>query len=209
MADSAVTKTLDITALENWLWEAACSIRGAVDAPKFKDYILPLIFVKRMSDVFDDEITRLADDFGDRETALEMADTDRKLIRFWAPEDARWEKIRTTTLKIGEALTNAVRALAKENPELSGVIDIVDFNATISGERIVGETKLSSLVESISKHRLGLADVEPDILGRAYEYLLRKFAEVRGRAPESSILHVKWRGSCPTCPCQGLSLTIF
>ncbi len=182
MADSAETKTLDITALENWLWEAACSIRGAVDAPKFKDYILPLIFVKRMSDVFDDEITRLADDLGDRKTALEMADTDRKLIRFWVPEDARWEKIRTTTLKIGEALTDAVRALAKENPELSGVIDIVDFNATISGERIVGETKLSTLVESVSKHRLGLADVEPDILGRAYEYLLRKFAEGQGQS---------------------------
>lgn len=175
-------KTLDITALENWLWDAACSIRGAVDAPKFKDYILPLIFVKRLSDVFDDEITRLAEDFGDKETALEMADTDRKLLRFWVPEDARWEKIRTTTLKIGETLTDAVRGLAKENPELSGVIDIVDFNATISGERIVGETKLSSLVESISKHRLGLADVEPDILGRAYEYLLRKFAEGQGQS---------------------------
>ena len=66
MAENNGTKSLDINALENWLWEAACSIRGAVDAPKFKDYILPLIFVKRMSDVFDDEITRLADDFGDK-----------------------------------------------------------------------------------------------------------------------------------------------
>jgi type I restriction enzyme M protein len=87
------TKTLDITSLENWLWDAACSIRGAVDAPKFKDYILPLIFVKRMSDVFDDEIERLVEEgLGDRETALELADADRTLIRFWVPEAARWEK---------------------------------------------------------------------------------------------------------------------
>ena len=182
MAGKNGNGALDISALENWLWDAACSIRGAMDAPKFKDYILPLIFIKRMSDVFDDEIDRLALDFGDRETALEMADTDRQLIRFWVPEVSRWQGIRPLTVKIGEKLTDAVRALAKENPDLSGVIDIVDFNATISGERAIGETKLSSLVETVSKHRLGLTDVEPDILGRAYEYLLRKFAEGQGQS---------------------------
>lgn len=183
MAETNGTNTLDISSLENWLWEAACSIRGAVDAPKFKDYILPLIFAKRMSDVFDDEIDRLVqEEVGDRDTSLELAAADRSLIRFWVPEEARWEKIRTTTSKIGKMLTDAVRELAKENPELSGVIDIVDFNATISGERIIADTKLSSLIETISKHRLGLKDVEPDILGRAYEYLLRKFAEGQGQS---------------------------
>jgi type I restriction enzyme M protein len=63
---------LEIKTLETWLWNAACSIRGAVDAPKFKDYILPLIFVKRLSDVFEDEIKRLSEEFGDGETALEI-----------------------------------------------------------------------------------------------------------------------------------------
>jgi len=57
--------TLDVPALEGWLWEAACTIRGPLDAPKFKDYILPLIFLKRLSDVFDDELDYLARDFGD------------------------------------------------------------------------------------------------------------------------------------------------
>ena len=61
---------LDITTLETWLWDAACAIRGPVDAPKFKDYILPLIFLKRLSDVFDDEIARLAQEFGSTPTAL-------------------------------------------------------------------------------------------------------------------------------------------
>ena len=55
---------LDVSTLESWLWEAACVIRGPVDAPKFKDYILPLIFLKRLSDVFEDEIRNLATDFG-------------------------------------------------------------------------------------------------------------------------------------------------
>ena len=83
---------LDITALESWLWEAACIIRGPVDAPKFKDYILPLIFLKRLSDVFEDEIKRLEQDFGTRTKALKLADTDHKLVRFFVPENSRWTK---------------------------------------------------------------------------------------------------------------------
>lgn len=75
-----------------------------------------------------------------------------------------------------------MRAIAKYNPKLQGVIDIVDFNAAVSGQRIVDDGKLSTLIEIISKYRLGLADCEPDILGRAYEYLLRKFAEGQGQS---------------------------
>ena len=75
-----------------------------------------------------------------------------------------------------------MRAVAKANPSLQGVIDIVDFNATVSGQRIVDDGRLSSLIEILSRHRLGLDDVEPDIFGRAYEYLLRKFAEGQGQS---------------------------
>jgi len=56
--------TLDMSTLETWLWDAACIIRGPVDAPKFKDYILPLLFLKRLSDVYQDELKRLGDEFG-------------------------------------------------------------------------------------------------------------------------------------------------
>ncbi len=172
---------LDIKTLETWLWNAACSIRGAVDAPKFKDYILPLVFVKRLSDVFKDEIKRLSEEFGDEKTALEIASKDHSLVRFFIPKQAVWSEIRKQTTKIGEKLTDAIRAIAKENPKLQGVIDIVDFNATVSGQRMIDDGKLSNLIEIISKHRLGLKDAEPDILGRAYEYLLRKFAEGQGQ----------------------------
>jgi len=173
---------LDIKTLETWLWNAACSIRGAVDAPKFKDYILPLVFVKRLSDVFEDEIKRLSEEFGDGKTALEIVSKDHNLVRFFIPKQAAWQQIRKQTTKIGEKLTDAIRAIAKENPKLQGVINIVDFNATVSGQRIIDDGKLSNMIEIISRHRLGLKDAEADILGRAYEYLLRKFAEGQGQS---------------------------
>ncbi len=78
-------KVLDLPALESWLWDAACQIRGPLDAPKFKDYILPLIFLKRLSDVFDDEIKQLAHEFGDQKTAAEIVGQDHKLVRFYCP----------------------------------------------------------------------------------------------------------------------------
>jgi type I restriction enzyme M protein len=144
---------LELSALEQWLWDAACQIRGPLDAPKFKDYILPLIFLKRLSDVFEDEVERNAKELG-------LADA-------WG---------------LGERLTDAVRAVARENPKLVGVIDMTDFNAQAAGQAIVDDQRLAALVQTLSKHRLGLNDVEPDILGRAYEYLLRKFAEGQGQS---------------------------
>src|SRR5687767_5393137 len=147
---------LNINGLEGWLWDAACSIRGAVDAPKFKDYILPLIFVKRLSDVFDDEIERLAERFGDRETALELVQEDHSLVRFYIPPGASWAGIRKLTGNIGQQLTDVMRSVTKANPSLQGVIDIVDFNATVSGQRIIEDGRLSPLIEVLNRHRLGL-----------------------------------------------------
>ena len=185
--------------MEQMLWDAACSIRGEKDAAKFKDYLLPLLFLKRLSDVFDDEIARLAEDYGDRATALEIAESDHDLLRFYLPVEARWavingreahdwpldDKGRTTAPRdIGEHLTRAVRAVVKHNPDLSGVLDVVDFAAERNGERDINPAKLRGVVETFSdpRYRLGLADVQPDFLGRAYEYLLRKFAEGSGQS---------------------------
>lgn len=185
--------------MEQMLWDAACSIRGEKDAPKFKDYLLPLLFLKRLSDVFDDEIARLAEDYGDRNTALEIAEGDHSLLRFYITHEARWgaisgretyewpldDKGQSTKPKdIGEHLTKAVRAVVKQNPRLSGVIDVVDFAAERNGERDINPAKLRLVVETFSdpRYRLGLADVQPDFLGRAYEYLLRKFAEGSGQS---------------------------
>ena len=185
--------------MEQMLWDAACSIRGEKDAAKFKDYLLPLLFLKRLSDVFDDEIKRLAEEYGDGETALEIAEGDHSLLRFYLTPEARWGAISgrmaidwplddkgqsTKPRDIGEHLTKAVRAVVKQNPQLSGVIDVVDFAAERNGERDINPAKLRLVVETFSdpRYRLGLADVQPDFLGRAYEYLLRKFAEGSGQS---------------------------
>ena len=181
--------------MEQMLWDAACSIRGEKDAAKFKDYLLPLLFLKRLSDVFDDEIDRLAEDYGDRATALEIVESDHSLLRFYVPQEARWAVLSGREIyawsdeaakpkDIGEHLTKAVRAVVKQNPSLAGVIDVVDFAAERNGERDINPAKLRSVVETFSdpRYRLGLADVEPDFLGRAYEYLLRKFAEGSGQS---------------------------
>src|SRR2546423_6200822 len=143
--------------MEQMLWDAACSIRGEKDAAKFKDYLLPLLFLKRLSDVFDDEIERLAEEYGDRDTALEVAEGDHDLLRFYLPPEARWAVISgrqtfnwppdergrpTAPRDIGEHLTKAVRAVVKQNPTLSGVIDVVDFAAERNGERDINPAKL-------------------------------------------------------------------
>ncbi len=173
--------SVDLSILETWLWDAACAIRGPVDAAKFKDYILPLVFLKRLSDVFDDEVEHLKAELGP--DPLSWVEQDHKLVRFYIPPQARWEAIRTHAVAgLGQYFTDAVRDVARENPKLQGVIDVVDFNATAAGQRIVPDDYLARLIEVLSRHRLGLDDVEPDMLGRASEYLLRKFAEDSGQS---------------------------
>lgn len=173
---------LDIKTLEGWLWEAACKIRGEIDAPKYKDYILPLIFIKRLSDVYDDEFASLAQEMGNESSARQAVQAEHSLVRFFIPEPAKWDSIARQTTRVGQYLTDAVRAIARENPKLQSVIDIVDFNATAAGQRVISDDKLKLLIDVLGRYRLGLKDVEPDILGRAYEYLLRKFAEGSGQS---------------------------
>ncbi len=179
-----IINRMDIKELENWLWDIASILRGPVEAYNYKDYILPLIFLKRVSDVFEDEVKRVAVELNEsKEKVLEIIKTDKeKLVRFYVPEVARWENIRKQSRNLGEYLTSALRELARENPELEGVVDRVDFNAVVSGQRLIDEDRLKEVINKLSQKRLGLEDVEPDIMGRAYEYLLRKFADGSGQS---------------------------
>ncbi len=184
---------LDISTLESWLLKAANTIRGADDAPKFKDFILPLIFYKRLSDVFDDEFSKQIEVFGDEEIAREIIDADHEdalkngrnpIVRFYIPQRYCWKALRNHPANghLGEFVTEAMREVARLNPLLQGVLDVKDFNEQQSGQRTLEDERLEVLIEVISQHRLGLQDTEPDILGRAYEYLLRKFAEGQGQS---------------------------
>lgn len=190
---SMAEEHLDIPTLETWLWDAACAIRGAADAPKFKDFILPLVFFKRLSDVFDDEFAGQVAEFGDEEIAREVIKADHEdalksnrkpIVRFFIPHEYRWDAVRHHAADgtLGQFVTDAMRDVAKHNPELVGVLDIKDYNERQSGQRTLDDDRLAALIEVISRHRLGLKNAEPDILGRAYEYLLRKFAEGQGQS---------------------------
>src|SRR5262249_36675546 len=136
--------------LESWIWDAACSIRGAQDAPKYKEFILPLIFAKRLCDVFDDEIERIAEEVGSRAKAFKLVKHDKKLVRFYLPlqpsnpDGSVWSIVRTISDKIGEQLTTHLRAIADANPLLKGIIDRVDFNATTHGVRDLADDRLSN-----------------------------------------------------------------
>ena len=184
---------MDISTLEEWLLAAANTIRGASDAPKFKDFILPLIFYKRLSDVFDDEFAKQVEAFGSEENARNMIEGDHQdalksgrppIVRFYIPQKYSWDALRNHPAegRLGEFVTDAMREVARVNPRLEGVLNVKDFNESQSGQRTLDEERLEALIEVLSRHRLGLQDTEPDILGRAYEYLLRKFAEGQGQS---------------------------
>ena len=190
---SADEEHLDLPTLETWLLDAANTIRGASDAPKFKDFILPLIFYKRLSDVFDDEFAKQIEEFGDEELAREIVEADHEdalksgrnpIVRFYIPQEYHWKALRNHPAdgQLGEFVTDAMREVARLNPPLQGVLDVKDFNESQSGQRTLDEERLEALIEVLNRHRLGLQDTEPDILGRAYEYLLRKFAEGQGQS---------------------------
>lgn len=125
---------------------------------------------------------------GSRQKAFQLVAADHKLVRFYLPlvpddpEQPVWSVIRMLADKIGEGVTTQMRAIARENPLLQGIIDRVDFNATTHGQRDLEDDRLSNLIEAISTKRLGLGDVEADIIGKSYEYLIRKFAEGSGQS---------------------------
>jgi type I restriction enzyme M protein len=104
---NVVSNTMDLTTLQNWLWPVASSIRGEVDAARYKDCILPLIFCKRIADVFDDELARVGKALSvDPATAGGFVAADRSLVRFYLPADARWQTIRGRTAGLGEHMTD-------------------------------------------------------------------------------------------------------
>lgn len=158
-----VDEHLSISDLETWLWDAACAIRGATDAPKYKDFILPLIFYKRLSDVFDDECSTYYEEYGDEELARAFIEEDHRqaleegrppIVRFFIPGEYHWSKIRNHAKDdLGEFVTNAMRRVANSNLLLRGVIDVKDYN-----ERQVGSVR-SMMTRSTSLLRLSAATV--------------------------------------------------
>lgn len=159
--------------LEKYLWGAATALRGTIDAGDYKQYIFPLMFFKRISDVYDEEFNNaLAESDGDLEYAA-FAENHH----FQVPDGAHWKDVRETTTNIGLALQNAMRAIEKANPDtLEGIFG----DASWTNKDRLSDAMLTNLIEHYSQHTLDLKNVPDDKLGNAYEYLIKEFADDSG-----------------------------
>jgi type I restriction enzyme M protein len=171
------TKMLDqiqISALESHLWEAANILRGPVDAADFKTYVFPLLFFKRISDVYDEEYTIALEESGGDEEYASFPQN----YRFQIPNGCRWSEVRAVTSNVGTALQKAMRGIEKANPEtLYGIFG----DAQWTNKDRLPDSLLRDLLEHFSRINLGNTAAEADILGQSYEYLIKKFADLTNK----------------------------
>lgn len=159
--------------LEDYLWGAANILRGMIDAADFKQYIFPLLFFKRISDLWDEEY-RLA---------LEESDNDLSYAqfaenhRFQIPEGCHWEDVRKRTIDVGAYLQKALNGIENANFEM---LHDVFGDAQWTNKRRMSDEKMLDLIEHFSKMDLSVANVPHDIMGEGYEYLIKKFADDSG-----------------------------
>lgn len=162
--------------LESHLWGAATLLRGLIDASDYKQYIFPLLFFKRLSDVWDEDYEQAFEDTTDAAYAAATAND-----RFKIPEGSHWKDVRTASRDVGRALLNAFQAIEAANPErLRGVFG----NAPWSDKAQMPDGTLKNLIEHFSKHPLSLANVPEDELGNGYEYLIKQFADDSGHTAQ-------------------------
>ncbi|MDP5201228.1 class I SAM-dependent DNA methyltransferase [Flavobacterium sp. DG2-3] len=159
--------------LEKYLWGAATALRGTIDAGDYKQYIFPLLFFKRICDVYDEEFEKaLKESNGDLEYA-----SFAEHHHFLVPKKAHWKKVRETTVNIGLAIQEAMREIEKANPEtLFGIFG----DASWTNKDRLSDATLTNLVEHFSQHTLNIKNVPDDKLGNAYEYLIKEFADDSG-----------------------------
>ncbi|WP_047986088.1 type I restriction-modification system subunit M [Ornithinibacillus californiensis] len=174
---------LTLQELEKTLWDAADILRGELNAAVYKDYIFGLMFLKRMNDQFSVEREKKKEEFVSQGMDLEevemLLEEPTMFETFFVPPAARWEKLKNLTLNIGPELDKAFKAIEDEpkNAELIGVLTTANYN---DKER-VPDKKLSQLLLLFDKHNLAYENLEnPDVLGDAYQYLIKQFADDGG-----------------------------
>lgn len=165
--------TLTQQELESYLWGAATILRGLVDAGDYKQFIFPLVFYKRLSDVWDEDYARALVAYdGAEELAQDEADE-----RFRIPEGAHWNQVRTVPKNVGRAIQDAMRAIEAANP---GRLDGIFGDAPWTNKERLPDHTLKNLLEHFSSQTLSIARVPEDSLGDGYEYLVGKFADDGG-----------------------------
>jgi type I restriction enzyme M protein len=162
--------------LESYLWGAATILRGLVDAGDYKQFVFPLLFYKRLSDVWDEDYATAFAETGDEGYARATADD-----RFVIPDGAHWNEIRAVAKEVGRALQGAMRAMEAANP---GRLDGIFGDAPWTNKERLPDHTLKDLLEHFSGRTLSIATVPEDELGDAYEFLIRKFADDSGHTAQ-------------------------
>lgn len=159
--------------LEKYLWGAATLLRGVIDAGDYKQYIFPLLFYKRLCDVYDEEYQKaLKESDGDKEYARFQENH-----RFQIPKGAHWQDVRRITVNIGDALQKALRKIEKANEDrLFGIFG----DASWTNKERLSDAILTDLLEHFSRESLSIENVPNDELGNAYEFLIKRFADDSG-----------------------------
>lgn len=165
---------LTLAQLEQHLAKASWILKGVVDAADFKVYIFPLLFFKRLSDVYDDEYKKaLEESQGDTNYAQLP-----EFHRFAIPEGCHWQDVRATTKNVGAKLQSAFREIEKANPDhLFGIFG----DAQWTNKEKLPDSLLVELIEHFSEYKLANGTVNLDMLGEAYEYLIKKFADLTNK----------------------------
>jgi type I restriction enzyme M protein len=167
-------KKLTLSQLEQYLSRAAWILKGPVDASDFKVYIFPLLFFKRISDVYDEEYRNaLLESEGDQEYAALP-----EFHRFIIPEGCHWKNVRETTFNVGLAIENALRGIEQANQQfLYGIFG----DAQWSNKNKLSDRLLINLIEHFSQYNLSNSNVDSDLLGQSYEYLIKHFADLTNK----------------------------
>ncbi len=177
MSQNKPVTRINDSELQAFLWGSAVLLRGLIDAGDYKGYIFPLIFLKRISDVWDEEHERALNTYANDEALAGLPENHRFII----PKGAHWNDIRETTTNVGTKITSCMRLIESKNPEaLSGVFGDADW----TNKDLLSDAVLSDLVEHFSSQSLTIARLPEDELGNGYEFLIKKFADDSGHTAQ-------------------------
>lgn len=172
-----MSKRITIEELQSYLWNSAVLLRTSIDAGAYKQYIFPLLFFKRICDVYDEECVQILEEFNGDTDALEWEENHRFIV----PQGAHWKDVRAASENIGKAIIDAFRQIEKANSsKLQGIFG----DGAWTNKNRLPDRLLKDLIEHFSTKTLSIANCPEDELGQGYEYLIKKFADDSGHTAQ-------------------------